>query len=99
MPSATLFVVATPIGNLADISARALEALRTAAVIACEDTRTSRKLLTRYGIGGRVVALHEHNESAMSTRLLGALKEGRSVALVSDAGTPAVSDPGARLVA
>jgi 16S rRNA (cytidine1402-2'-O)-methyltransferase len=94
----TLFVVATPIGNLGDASPRALEALRAADVIACEDTRTTRTLLARHGIEARTLALHEHNERAAAARLVEALRAGRSVALVSDAGTPGVSDPGALLV-
>jgi len=95
----TLYVVATPIGNLADISARAIETLRSAHVIACEDTRTTHTLLARHGIDTRTVALHEHNERAAATGLLEVLKEGKDVALVSDAGTPGLSDPGAHLVA
>jgi 16S rRNA (cytidine1402-2'-O)-methyltransferase len=95
----TLYVVATPIGNLGDASPRALEALRSAQVIACEDTRTTRTLLARYGIGTRTVSLHEHNERAAAAALLDMLRSGASVALVSDAGTPAISDPGALLVA
>jgi 16S rRNA (cytidine1402-2'-O)-methyltransferase len=95
----TLLVVATPIGNLADASPRALEALRAADLIACEDTRTTRTLLARHGIGTRTLALHEHNERAAARRVLEWLKEGKTVALVSDAGTPALSDPGALLVA
>jgi 16S rRNA (cytidine1402-2'-O)-methyltransferase len=94
-----LYVVATPIGNLADASARALEVLRAADLIACEDTRTTRTLLARYGIDTRTFALHEHNERAAATRILDLLKQGKTVALVSDAGTPALSDPGAFLVA
>ena len=94
----TLFVVATPIGNLADLSPRAVEVLRSAALIACEDTRTSRTLLARFGIATRSVALHEHNERAATPALIDALRSNRDVALISDAGTPAVSDPGARLV-
>lgn len=94
----TLFVVATPIGNLADASPRALEVLRTADLIACEDTRTTRTLLARHGIAARTLALHSHNERAATGRLVDALREGRNVALVSDAGTPALSDPGALLV-
>ncbi len=97
--SGTLYVVATPIGNLADSSPRSLEILRTVDVIACEDTRTTRTLLARHGIGTRTVALHAHNEREAGEKLLGALREGSNVALVSDAGTPAVSDPGALLVA
>jgi|SRR5687768_2398304 16S rRNA (cytidine1402-2'-O)-methyltransferase len=98
MASGTLFVVATPIGNLGDASPRALEALRTVDVIACEDTRTTRTLLARHAIETRTLALHEHNERAVSGRLIELLGEGRDVALVSDAGTPGLSDPGAVLV-
>jgi 16S rRNA (cytidine1402-2'-O)-methyltransferase len=96
--SGILYVVATPIGNLADVSPRALEALRAADLVACEDTRTSRTLLTRHGIAARTLALHQHNERAASAKLLAALRDGKNIALVSDAGTPAVSDPGAFLV-
>ena len=99
MNPGTLYVVATPIGNLADASPRALEALANADLVACEDTRTSRTLLARHGIAARTVALHAHNERAATARLLDALLQGKNVALVSDAGTPAVSDPGAVLVA
>jgi 16S rRNA (cytidine1402-2'-O)-methyltransferase len=95
----TLYVVATPIGNLADASPRSLEVLRAAELVACEDTRTTRTLLARYGIAARTVALHEHNERAVAAKLIEALRAGKSVALVSDAGTPALSDPGALLVA
>ena len=95
----TLFVVATPIGNLSDASERAVETLRAADIVACEDTRTTRTLLARYGITARSVALHEHNERAESAKLIALLREGKNVALVSDAGTPALADPGARLVA
>jgi 16S rRNA (cytidine1402-2'-O)-methyltransferase len=94
-----LYVVATPIGNLADASARALEVLRAADLIACEDTRTTRTLLARYGIETRTMALHEHNERVAAARVLDLLKQEKTVALVSDAGTPALSDPGALLVA
>jgi 16S rRNA (cytidine1402-2'-O)-methyltransferase len=97
--SGTLFVVATPIGNLADSSPRAIEVLRSADIIACEDTRTSRTLLAHHGIDARTVALHAHNERGAGEKLLRALREGSNVALVSDAGTPAISDPGALLVA
>ena len=96
--SGILYVVATPIGNLADASPRALEALRAADLVACEDTRTSRTLLAHHGIAARTLALHRHNERAASAKLLAALREGKNIALVSDAGTPAVSDPGAFLV-
>jgi 16S rRNA (cytidine1402-2'-O)-methyltransferase len=98
MTAGTLYVVATPIGNLDDASPRALEALRKVSVIACEDTRTTRTLLARYGIATRTVSLHEHNERAAAASLLEELRRGHSVALVSDAGTPAFSDPGALLV-
>jgi 16S rRNA (cytidine1402-2'-O)-methyltransferase len=94
-----LYVVATPIGNLADSSPRSIEALRAADLIACEDTRTSRTLLAHHGIGARTMALHEHNEREAGEKLLRALREGRTVALISDAGTPGISDPGAQLVA
>jgi 16S rRNA (cytidine1402-2'-O)-methyltransferase len=93
-----LHVVATPIGNLADASARAIEALRAADLIACEDTRTSRTLLARHGIAAEVVALHQHNERAQTRKLIETILKGKNVALISDAGTPGVSDPGALLV-
>jgi 16S rRNA (cytidine1402-2'-O)-methyltransferase len=95
----TLYVVATPIGNLADASPRALATLREAELLACEDTRTTRTLLARHGIERPALALHAHNERAATAKLLAALRAGRSVALVTDAGTPGVSDPGALLVA
>jgi 16S rRNA (cytidine1402-2'-O)-methyltransferase len=98
MSAGTLFVVATPIGNLADASPRAIEALRAAHLIACEDTRTTRTLLARHGIATRTVALHEHNERATAAKLVSYLLDGKDIALVSDAGTPALSDPGALLV-
>jgi 16S rRNA (cytidine1402-2'-O)-methyltransferase len=94
-----LYPVATPIGNLGDITLRALETLAAADIVACEDTRVTRVLLARYGIRRKPIAYHEHNEAEAGPRLIAALKEGRSVALVSDAGTPLVSDPGYRLVA
>jgi len=94
-----LYVVATPLGNLGDISLRALEVLRGVDAIACEDTRHSRRLLDHYGIGAPLFALHEHNEAQAAEKLLALLAEGKRVALVSDAGTPGVSDPGARAVA
>lgn len=96
--SGTLHIVATPIGNLADASPRSLEVLRTADLIACEDTRTTRTLLARHGIATPTVSLHEHNERATAGKLIGMLKDGKQLALVSDAGTPALSDPGALLV-
>jgi 16S rRNA (cytidine1402-2'-O)-methyltransferase len=93
-----LYLVATPIGNLGDVTLRALETIAAADVLACEDTRVTRALLDRYGIRHRPIAYHEHNAAVAGPRLIEALKEGRSVALVSDAGTPLVSDPGFRLV-
>lgn len=95
----TLYIVATPIGNLADASPRSLEVLRVADLIACEDTRTSRTLLAHYGITARTLPLHEHNERSAAKGLIQALRQGKNVALVSDAGTPGISDPGAWLVA
>lgn len=93
-----LYVVATPIGNLGDITIRALETLAAADIVACEDTRVTRVLLDRYGIKRRTTAYHEHNADEAGPRLVEAIASGRSVALVSDAGTPLVSDPGYRLV-
>lgn len=93
-----LYLVATPIGNLGDITLRALETLAGADHVACEDTRVTRVLLDRYGIRQRPTAYHEHNAGEAGPRLIEALENGRSVALVSDAGTPLVSDPGFRLV-
>jgi len=93
-----LYVVATPIGNLQDLSARALDVLRTVPLIAAEDTRHSKKLLVHYGIGTRQMALHEHNERHITASLLRHLAAGEDVALVSDAGTPLISDPGFYLV-
>jgi 16S rRNA (cytidine1402-2'-O)-methyltransferase len=93
-----LYVVATPIGNLSDASPRALDTLRSVDLVACEDTRTTRTLLARHGIATRTVALHEHNERRASSGLVEGLRAGKNVALVSDAGTPALSDPGAWLV-
>lgn len=93
-----LYLVSTPIGNLGDITLRALETLAAADLLACEDTRVTRVLLERYGIRRRPFAYHEHNAQAAGERLMAALDAGQSVALVSDAGTPLVSDPGFRLV-
>lgn len=93
-----LYLVATPIGNLGDITIRALETLSAADIIACEDTRVTRVLLDRYGIRARPTAYHEHNADEAGPKLIAAIEQGRSVALVSDAGTPLVSDPGYRLV-
>lgn len=95
---ATLYIVATPIGNLGDMSPRAVETLRTVAVIAAEDTRHSRVLFNHFAIQTPCVALHEHNESQMTEALTARLAGGESVALISDAGTPLISDPGFRLV-
>jgi 16S rRNA (cytidine1402-2'-O)-methyltransferase len=95
----TLYVVATPIGNLADASPRCAEVLRGVDLIACEDTRTTRTLLAHLGVQTRTVALHEHNERAAAAGLIEALLAGKSIALVSDAGTPGIADPGALLVA
>ena len=99
MRAGTLHIVATPIGNLADASPRAIEVLRAADIIACEDTRTTRTLLAHYGVAARTVALHQHNERASAAALVEELRAGKNVALVSDAGTPAIADPGAWLVA
>jgi len=94
----TLFVVATPIGNLEDITVRALRVLREAAVIAAEDTRRTAQLLARHAIATPTTSLHEHNEAEKSAALIARLQRGESVALVSDAGTPTVSDPGGLLI-
>lgn len=96
--SGTLFVVATPIGNYADLSPRARDVLAAVAVIAAEDTRHTRGLLSRIGVESRLIAYHEHNEEQRVPDLIARLGSGESVALVSDAGTPLVSDPGWRLV-
>lgn len=93
-----LYVVATPIGNLADISARALAVLGEVDAIAAEDTRYSKRLLGHYGICTPLISLHEHNESARVAQLLAMLRAGKALALVSDAGTPLISDPGFRLL-
>jgi 16S rRNA (cytidine1402-2'-O)-methyltransferase len=93
-----LYVVATPIGNLGDITARALETLRQVAVIAAEDTRHARHLLTHFGIQAELIAYHEHNEAESAPKLLARLENGQNLALVSDAGTPLISDPGFVLV-
>lgn len=94
----TLWVVATPIGNLGDLSSRAQQVLRAADVIAAEDTRHSRPLLQHFGISTPLTALHEHNERAAMASLISKLQTGEQVALISDAGTPLISDPGFRLV-
>jgi 16S rRNA (cytidine1402-2'-O)-methyltransferase len=94
-----LMVVATPIGNLDDLAPRAVAALREAHAIACEDTRHSQPLLARFGVGAKLVAYHEHNEREMADKLVARMRAGERIALISDAGTPLVSDPGYRLVA
>ena len=94
----TLFVVATPIGNLEDITARALRVLREASIIAAEDTRRTANLLARYAIVTPTTSLHEHNEAQKSASIVERLQRGENVALVSDAGTPTISDPGLRLI-
>ena len=101
-PASTLYVVATPIGNLADISLRALHLLARVDVVACEDTRHTQQLLRAYGLdrpGSQLLAVHQHNEAEAAHSVLERLGQGQRVAYVSDAGTPAISDPGARLVA
>ena len=97
-PKGTLYVVATPIGNLRDITLRALDVLGAADVVAAEDTRNTSHLLNHYNIRTRLLALHQHNERSAAAKLIALLQEGQSIALVSDAGTPALSDPGAILV-
>ena len=94
----TLHVVATPIGNLGDLSPRALDTLRGVAAVCAEDTRHTRQLLAHFGLERPLVALHEHNEDQIAERVVARLLAGESLALVSDAGTPLVSDPGFRLV-
>jgi 16S rRNA (cytidine1402-2'-O)-methyltransferase len=93
-----LYLVATPIGNLGDITLRALEVLASVDIIACEDTRVTRKLMDRYGIETRLTPYHEHNATEARPRLLARLADGQAIALVSDAGTPLISDPGYKLV-
>jgi len=95
----TLYIVATPIGNLEDITLRALRVLREADLIACEDTRQTRHLLDHFGIAKPLVSYHEHNEAARPAELIGRLEAGANIALVTDAGTPLISDPGYRAAA
>ena len=97
--SPALYVVPTPLGNLADMTQRAVDVLRRVAWVAAEDTRHTAPLLKHYGASARLLAAHEHNEEAAAQQIVARLNDGESVALVSDAGTPAISDPGARLVA
>lgn len=99
LDSPALYVVPTPLGNLGDMTQRAIDVLRQVPWVAAEDTRHSAPLLKQYGSNARLLAAHEHNEEAAAQQVISRLTEGESVALVSDAGTPAVSDPGARLVA
>jgi len=98
MNPGTLYIVATPIGNLDDISARACDVLRKAAVVAAEDTRRAGQLLTHLGLKNRLLSFHEHNETARIDAVLATLQSGGDVALISDAGTPLISDPGYRVV-
>ncbi|MDB5798924.1 MAG: hypothetical protein JWP36_2826 [Paucimonas sp.] len=97
-PTGALYVVATPLGNAGDISLRALHVLGLVDAVACEDTRNTGQLLTRYGISTPLLAAHQHNEREVAQQLVTRLQTGQRIALVSDAGTPAVSDPGARIV-
>src|SRR6185312_9447884 len=92
-----LYLVATPIGNLGDITLRAIEVLKSASLVVAEDTRHSRTLMNHLGIATPMIAYHEHNEARESPRLVRRIVEGESIALISDAGTPLLSDPGARL--
>jgi 16S rRNA (cytidine1402-2'-O)-methyltransferase len=94
----TLYIVATPIGNLEDITYRALRVLREVDIVACEDTRHTRKLLSHYGIETKTISYHEHNERERAEQLCKFLETGKDIALVSDAGTPLISDPGFRIV-
>ncbi|HRJ87332.1 MAG: 16S rRNA (cytidine(1402)-2'-O)-methyltransferase [Blastocatellia bacterium] len=94
----TLYLVATPIGNLQDMTFRAIETLRNVDLIACEDTRHTRKLLNHFQIAAKLISFHEHNEAERAVELGRQLSEGSSIAVVTDAGTPAINDPGARLV-
>lgn len=94
----TLYLVATPIGNLQDISFRAVETLKTVDLIACEDTRHTQKLLNHFSIKNRLISYHEHNETERAAELAELLKQGKSIAVVSDAGTPAICDPSFRIV-
>ena len=94
----TLYLVATPIGNLQDITFRAVETLKSVGVVACEDTRHTKKLLNHFGISNKLVSYHEHNETERAEELIEVLKSGASVAVVSDAGTPGICDPSFRIV-
>ena len=94
----TLYIVATPIGNLDDITHRALDTLKKVDVIACEDTRHSGRLLANYGIKSKLMSFHQHNENESASKFIKMLSEGKDIALISDAGTPLISDPGYPLV-
>jgi len=98
IPSGVIYLVATPIGNLEDITLRALRILKEADLIACEDTRQTQKLLHHYGISTPTISYHEHNEAARARELVTKAREGQRIAIVSDAGMPAISDPGYRVV-
>ena len=98
MPGSTLFVVATPIGNLTDMSLRAIEVLRQVELIAAEDTRQTQRLLSHYGIATRLISYHDFSDQSTCQKIIQRLNQGESVALVSDAGTPLISDPGYGLV-
>ena len=98
-PQGALYIVATPIGNLADVTVRALHVLNLVDAIACEDTRHSKPLLSQYGISKPLIAVHDHNESNVADGLIARLHSGERIALITDAGTPAISDPGSRVVA
>lgn len=98
MGTGCLYIVATPIGNLADITQRAVDTLKNVDIVAAEDTRHSRKLLTSIGINAKLIALHDHNERTKSQSLVHDLQSGKNIALISDAGTPMISDPGYHLV-
>jgi 16S rRNA (cytidine1402-2'-O)-methyltransferase len=97
-PAGALYVVATPIGNLGDISIRALSVLELVNALACEDTRTTGQLMKRYGLSKPMIATHQHNEAEAAQKIIERLQRGERVAIVSDAGTPAISDPGTRVV-
>lgn len=97
-PAGALYVVATPIGNLGDISIRALSVLELVDAVACEDTRTTGQLMKRYGLSKPLIATHQHNEAEAAQKIIERLQRGERVAIVSDAGTPAISDPGTRVV-
>ena len=97
--SGTLFIVATPVGNLSDMVPRAVETLQSVSVIACEDTRHSKKLLEHFNIDTPCISYHDHTDQKATEKIINRLSNGKSVALISDAGTPLISDPGYRLVA